>query len=363
VIAWLRRALIALALLAGAAESAHAHGFLVVDVQVESTTDGTSVVIITDRSELALAMVRAGLLDEVDLPAPDDDEAYRALAPRLARMALSRLAPVGADGVPLPSLIDAASSGTQLRLRIALDGRRGVRIRLALHPEHTPPPVYRVRRVGSTDAEIRHEGDAVDLASAPPTETSWDLIRRYTRQGFLHVVPDGMDHILFVLGLALLATGWRRLLALVTGFTLAHSLTLALTATGIIPAARFERAIEVAIALSIVAVAVEAALGRGQTAPSRPWRHVALVVFFGLIHGLGLAGDLAGIGLPVSDLAPALVGLNLGVEAGQVTVIASAWAMAGWTRHRPWYRAGVVLPVSAAIAVCGVGWALQRAWS
>ncbi len=90
-----------------------------------------------------------------------------------------------------------------------------------------------------------------------------------------------------------------------------------------------------------------------------PWR-VALVFMFGLLHGLGFAGVLAGLALPRADFALGLLGFNLGVEAGQLTVIAATALLVGWWRHRPWYHRRVVMPASLAIAAVGLYWTVTR---
>ncbi len=175
----------------------------------------------------------------------------------------------------------------------------------------------------------------------------------YLALGYTHILPKGLDHILFVLGLFLLAARLRPVLVQVTTFTVAHSLTLGLALFGVVslPAT----IVEPLIALSIVYVAIENLRTRRLT----PWR-VALVFLFGLLHGLGFAGVLTGLQLPRTDFALGLVGFNLGVEAGQLTVIAVAALAVGWWRERPWYRARIVAPASLAIAAVGLYWTVTR---
>ena len=172
--------------------------------------------------------------------------------------------------------------------------------------------------------------------------------------GYTHILPLGLDHILFVLGLFLLGGGWRSLLKQVTAFTIAHSLTLALAMLGIVRLP--SRIVEPIIALSIAYVAVEN-LFRHEV---NRWRW--LVVFgFGLVHGLGFAGVLEELGLPAGRFLPALIGFNFGVEGGQLSVLALA-ALATWPlRGKSWYRAWVARPVCVAIAGVGLFWAVQRA--
>jgi len=187
-----------------------------------------------------------------------------------------------------------------------------------------------------------------------PVRTTAEVFRDYTVLGFTHILPKGLDHILFVLGIFLLSVHWRPLLYQVTAFTVAHSITLALSLYGVIslPAS----VVEPLIALSIVYVAVENII----VGELRPWR-VWVVFGFGLLHGLGFAGVLTELGLPVGEFLPALIAFNVGVELGQLAVIALALLTVGlWFRERPWYRARIVIPASLVIAVVGAYWTVER---
>jgi hydrogenase/urease accessory protein HupE len=179
------------------------------------------------------------------------------------------------------------------------------------------------------------------------------VVRQYLVLGFTHILPKGLDHILFVLGLFLLAVRVRPLLTQVTAFTVAHTITLGLTMYGLVGLS--PRIVEPLIALSIVYVAVENVL-RPELRPSR----VALVFAFGLLHGMGFAGVLKELGLPSGSFVPALLAFNVGVELGQLTVIAGAALLVGAFRDRPWYRRRVVVPASCAIAAVGAYWSVQR---
>jgi hydrogenase/urease accessory protein HupE len=177
----------------------------------------------------------------------------------------------------------------------------------------------------------------------------------YLRLGFTHIIPKGLDHILFVLGIFLLSTRWRPLLAQVTAFTIAHSVTLALTIYQVVSLP--SRFVEPAIALSIAYVGFENVM----TKQVKPWR-IALVFCFGLLHGMGFAGVLADLGIPLTERATALVSFNVGVELGQLTVIALAFAaLASRARRHSWYRARVIVPASVMIGVVGIYWTVQRA--
>ena len=164
--------------------------------------------------------------------------------------------------------------------------------------------------------------------SAPSRPSPFAYVPRYIVMGFRHILPEGVDHILFILGLFLLGAKLRPLLAQVTAFTIAHSLTLGLAMFGLVrlPAS----VVEPIIALSIAFVAIENVLAKSV----KPWR--ILVVFgFGLVHGLGFAGALQDLGLARRELLPALVGFNIGVELGQLTVVGAGLLAVGWFRQSP----------------------------
>jgi hydrogenase/urease accessory protein HupE len=186
----------------------------------------------------------------------------------------------------------------------------------------------------------------------PPSRM--DVVRQYLKLGFTHIVPGGLDHILFVLGIFLLSTKLRPVLTQVTAFTIAHSITLGLTIYGLVSVS--PRIVEPMIALSIAYVAIE----NMTTSHLRPWR-VAIVFAFGLLHGMGFAGVLKELGLPRSEFLTALVTFNVGVECGQLAVIGAAFVLvAWWARAKPWYRPRFVVPASAAIAATGIFWTVQR---
>ncbi len=176
----------------------------------------------------------------------------------------------------------------------------------------------------------------------------------YVRIGFEHIVPKGLDHILFVLGLFFFSLHIRPLLYQVTAFTVAHTVTLALATLKIvqIPVA----VVEPLIAASIVYVAVENIF----LTTYRPWR--TLVVFgFGLLHGLGFAAVLGDIGLNPARFLTGLIGFNIGVELGQLAVISAAFLIVGlWFGRKRWYRSVITVPASSAIAVVGAYWFVQR---
>ncbi|MFN0113338.1 MAG: HupE/UreJ family protein [Paracoccaceae bacterium] len=186
------------------------------------------------------------------------------------------------------------------------------------------------------------------------SRTAWDMIGDFVLIGFQHIVPKGLDHILFVVGIFLLSTRLRPILAQVTSFTVAHTVTLGLGTLGLInlPSA----IVEPLIAASIVYVAVENILFPTLS----PWR-VAVVFCFGLMHGLGFAGVLRELNIPPGDFVTDLLSFNVGVELGQLAVIAVCFLTVGiWFGSKPWYRQRVVIPGSLAVAAVGSFWFLQR---
>ena len=201
---------------------------------------------------------------------------------------------------------------------------------------------------GEMSAALPREGYA--------TESALPVFGRFIVSGFEHIIPKGLDHILFVLGLFFFALRLSPLLWQVTAFTLAHTVTLALASTGVvaIPAS----IVEPLIAASIVYVAVENIYGgRAEVG----WHRIALVFGFGLLHGLGFASVLSDVGLPEGRFAVALIGFNIGVELGQLAVIAAAFvALALPFGRKDWYRRAIAVPASLAIAGVGAWWTFER---
>ena len=148
-----------------------------------------------------------------------------------------------------------------------------------------------------------------------------EAFMRFIPVGVEHIVPLGLDHILFVLGLFFLSVRMRPLLMQVTAFTAAHTVTLALATLGYVNIPEdYMWIVESIIAASIVYVAVENIFTDGLN----PWRP-AIIFCFGLLHGLGFASVLQAYGLPDNAVIPALLGFNIGVELGQLAVIAVAF--------------------------------------
>jgi hydrogenase/urease accessory protein HupE len=175
----------------------------------------------------------------------------------------------------------------------------------------------------------------------------------YLKQGFEHILPEGLDHILFVLGLFLLCRAWKPILIQVTTFTAAHTITLAVATLGYVSVD--PKIVEPIIAASIAIVALENIFR-----PTYGKFRLLLVFIFGLIHGLGFAQRLIDERIPEGSVISALLGFNVGVELGQLAVIGLAVAATFWIKDEAKYRRWVVIPASALIALAGIAWAYQR---
>lgn len=185
-----------------------------------------------------------------------------------------------------------------------------------------------------------------DLGRAAPS--SW---LGFLRLGIEHIA-SGFDHLLFLAALLMGSRRIKDLLLTITAFTLAHSVSLALSVLGLVAVS--PAWVEPAIAASIVWVAAENLVGEH---PS--WRRYLLAFVFGLVHGLGFAEALTGLHLPRESLVSALIGFNLGVEVAQAAAVLALAPLLGWRARRPsarrWERA-----VSALIAIIGLAWFTQR---
>lgn len=328
---------------------------------------------ITANLEALMAGIGPQHKDSNDAPEAATYNSLRALPADALAERFRAFAPTWLEG------LSAAFDGARVRLDLAAvavpDVREASLARIAtLRLAGTPPAGARTfqwtypSRYGSSVLRMRNAtGEVVAVGWLKDGETSEPvpvggatakgtllLFAEYAAIGFTHILPKGLDHILFVLGLFFLSARLRPLLVQVTAFTVAHSITLALGLYGIVTLS--PALVEPLIAVSIVYVAVENLLTPNLT----PWR--PLIVFgFGLLHGLGFAGVLQEVGLPRADYALGLVAFNIGVEGGQLAVIALAWALVGaWFSDRIWYRHRVVWPVSAAIALIGAYWTIER---
>lgn len=176
----------------------------------------------------------------------------------------------------------------------------------------------------------------------------------YVKLGYQHILPLGLDHILFILGLCLLNPKLKSILWQATAFTVAHTVTLGLSMYNVIkPPANI---IEPLIALSIMYVALENIFS-----PKLKATRIGVVFLFGLVHGMGFASALGQLGLPQNYYLTSLLMFNLGVELGQITVIVAAWfLLAKWFGNKPYYRKAIVIPLSILITAIAAYWVVER---
>jgi hypothetical protein len=192
----------------------------------------------------------------------------------------------------------------------------------------------------------------MDLTDVIGSQSGWDIFALYGRLGYFHILPGGLDHILFVSALFFATTRLKPLIWQVSAFTVAHTLTLGAATLGwlVIP----PQIVEPVIALSIAFIAVENIFIKD----AARWRP-AIIFLFGLFHGLGFAGALTQLGMPTGELLPSLLGFNIGVEAGQLTVIAAFWLILHRSQNTNWYPL-VTKIASALIALVAIWWTVER---
>lgn len=223
------------------------------------------------------------------------------------------------------------------------------------------PPVYLTiidLRNGRDHQQVLARGEtsepyALSVEQIGTSSNNLTTFKQFLYLGIWHIIPEGIDHVLFVLGLFLLNARPKFLLWQITAFTIAHTFTLAISSYGLITFP--PTIVEPLIALSISYVAIENLFTRDL----KFWR--PLIVFgFGLLHGMGFAGVLGEIGSPDHNFLITLLSFNLGVEIGQFGVILLAFLTLGWFQNRTWYRPLVTIPMSLLIAVMGLYWFVER---
>ncbi len=309
-----------------------------------TVTDGTFAMEIRLGAEPIVAGVDLeGVENTNATDAADEVDALRALPPeelaeriRAMRDVIIDAVEVSAGDSPVPLTLDAVEVGPVGNIELPRDTvlelsgpvpaeARELRVTwpadygtLVLRQQGVENPATSYLEGGAASEPIALAGGGADSA--------WGAFAKYIPVGFEHIVPMGLDHILFVLGLFFLSPRLKPLLWQVTAFTAAHTVTLALGALGLVNVPGW--IVEPIIAASIVYVAVENILSRGLS----PWRP-AVVFAFGLLHGLGFASVLQEFGLPPGQFVPALLGFNVGVEIGQLFVVAVAFA-AVWVALR-----------------------------
>jgi len=202
-------------------------------------------------------------------------------------------------------------------------------------------------------------GDAKAVNLLPILGFCFTLRRmKFVALGFEHIL-SGIDHVFFVIGLILLVPALGRLIGALTAFTVAHSITLGAAALGF--AGLPQASVEVVIALSILVVGYEvvrASRGRTGLTYAMPW---AVAFGFGLLHGFGFAGALAEIGLPQDAKLSALLLFNLGVETGQLMIVAVAVPLARWIAGRAaGLRRRIEVGAGYSLGAAAAFWMIQR---
>jgi hypothetical protein len=326
-----------------AGSTANAHDPALSGIRVLFSTTGVIVNVTTHMSRLKKAEKRAAM---------SRDDMESALRRRL-RLLLDGSAPAFAR----PNVIlDPANDLIIWQGRIDHTAKL-CEVQSRLYPEDASSrTVVTMIRDGIAVQDALLDSAHPDFMGRRAPVSKWVVAGTYIREGVGHIF-GGPDHILFVLGLLLLGGTLKSLIKTVTAFTLAHSITLTIAATGIWNPS--PRIVEPLIALSIVAIAVENLRRAGKTAKRdlRPW----FAFGFGLIHGFGFAGALAEVGLPKEALGVALASFNIGVEIGQVTIVlAAAPALALLAAKRPAINKRLVFAGSACIGVCGAFWFVSR---
>ncbi|MEO0990138.1 MAG: HupE/UreJ family protein [Pseudomonadota bacterium] len=322
-----------------------------------------------------------GILSGVDMSAVADTN----LSPRASEYDRLRIAPPGELEDLLRRSWPTLRSGFVIR---AGDTVVFPDLELVLVPDVGNPDLPRDSRLTLT-AELPEDGSAVEIGwrgmfgpmilrhsnggeeafagllsggtLTPPlpreggaAESALQSFGRYIVLGIEHIVPKGLDHILFVLGLFFYSIRMKPLFYQVTAFTAAHTVTLAMASLGIVRIA--PEIVEPLIAASIVYVAFENLRPEGNTGV-----RTAVVFLFGLLHGLGFASVLGDIGLAEGRFIATLIGFNIGVEIGQMLVILVAWLVIGhWFGTKAFYRPWIAQPASIAIGLIGAWWVVER---
>ncbi len=291
--------------------------------------DGRYEIAVVVNIEAVIAAVSPQHRDTDESPNAREYNRLRALAPEALRTVIEAHVARYLDGIELQfdgTRVRPALSGIEIPSvgEVALSRQTTMRLGGAAPAVAKTLTFSYAARFGSCVIRVR-EGERLDamwlkngersvpyvLGKGFDQRTMVDVLLEYTVVGFTHIVPKGLDHILFVLGLFLLSVRLAPLLIQVTAFTVAHTLTLALSVYGVV--------------------------------------------------SLGFAGVLQEVGLPHGQFVPALVSFNVGVELGQLAVIALAYLAVGiWGRNKTWYRPRVVIPASATVAAVGLFWTVQR---
>lgn len=298
----------------------------------------------------------------------------------ITKYATDRLALIAGDKAcawqtAAPMQLDHHSDGTYAVLSLAAkceSFERGLKMKYSLLFDVDPTHRGLVQWIapGSLASQpLVFAADSAEQSLQLKAPSAWETLRQYVVEGIWHIW-QGYDHILFLLSLLLPAVlvrvgkAWEpaeslkrslvEVLKVVTAFTLAHSITLSLAVLGFVSLP--SRFVESTIAASIIFAALNNLRGAIE---KKRW---VMAFVFGLIHGFGFASALADLGLPQGALALALVGFNLGVELGQMVIVAAFVPIAFWLRTTAFYRRWFMPVGSVVIAVVALYWFVQRAF-
>lgn len=284
----------------------------------------------------------------------------------------ARCTPAAADAPALDEHVDTRHAVLRQRFDCsAAPTALSLDYRLFAHSDPTHRGIARIVDAGGGDSThvLVPDAAALSVDLARPADVPRDALGFFLNG--LHHIAIGLDHVLFLVTLLLVAvwrrapsggawvpreqarSAWGEALRLVTAFTIAHSLTLGLAAGGVLaPPSRW---VESLIAVSVFVAAVD------NLRPFLPGPRWITVAAFGLVHGFGFAGPLQELGLRGTALALPLLGFNLGVEAGQLLIVLALLPLALWVRRAAAYRRWVVRPVSAGVALLALLWTVERA--
>ena len=348
------RVLVAIAIFAATRAGAHQGGLSYADVAVHG-----------DTVDVAL---HAGYLDWLPIVDVDADH-DGVLTPAEARARLRRLAgavrgwiAVSADGRACAGEAVDAEAGERLgalavTVRVAYRCPAPIRaLRIVATVFAREHPGHRVLATVSAGTALRAQhifgpgSETLDLTVAETRERG-AAVREFFALGVEHIFT-GYDHVLFLVGLLLVAPGLRSLLGVVTAFTAAHTVTLVAATLGW--AHVDVRLVESVIALSIAWVAAENLVVREHR---RRW---LLAFVFGLVHGFGFSNVLREMAIPRDVLGWSLASFNVGVETGQVAIVGALYPLLAWSRRQRW-NACAVRVASVAIGLMGLYWFVERA--
>lgn len=352
-------------------------------VEISVKTDGTYQIEIRASIEALLTGINARYKNTKDSPNAQAYDDYRVLKPEQLRQAFG---PFEKDFLQEIKLVIDGQKAEPRITRVTIPEPGYVKVpRISLiivageiptsaqsiswyYPSRFGDNAVRVRQVDEVNEKwhwsswqwLRNDqmSEPFSLTEVFTQQTTFEVISTYLISGFEHILPKGLDHILFILGIFLLSIRMRPLLWQVTMFTVAHTITLGLSMNGLIslPA----NIVEPLIALSIAFIGIE-----NIVTPKLHKSRLFIVFIFGLLHGMGFASVLSDFGMPKNDFAIALISFNVGVEIAQVAIILLAYLVLGyWFRRRlaneQQYRQIVVIPGSLFIALIGLYWTYDR---